>query len=154
MSNLTPQQCMEILGKTGEKIVSNYYSKQGKIVEQAINNFDSTKDMLVDGKKIEVKTQVPFVMKSSFTFKENQLRKCLNADYVVFVSVPNGTMKHYSDGKVYAIESKKLKYNFYTTKDGRKMVLVAIGQPDMEKLFNMSPEECQELQKYTISSWK
>lgn len=154
MSNLTPQQCMEILGKTGEKIVSNYYSRSGNVVEQSINNFDSTKDMLVDGKKIEVKTQVPFVMKSSFTFRKNQLRKCLNADTVIFVSVPNGKMKHYSDGKVYAIESKKLKYDFYTTKDGREMVLIAIGQPDMKKLFDMTSEECQELQKYTTSSWK
>lgn len=145
---------MEILGKTGEKIVSNYYSKQGKIVEQAINNFDSTKDMLIDGKKIEVKTQVPFVIKSSFTFKEKQLTKCLNADTVVFVSVPNSVKSHYSEGKVYAIESKNLKYDFYTTKDGRKMVMIAIGQPDMKELFQMSKEECQELQKYTISSWK
>lgn len=145
---------MEILGKTGEKIVSNYYSRNGSIVEQAINNFDSTKDMLVDGKKIEIKTQVPFVIKSSFTFRQNQLTKCLNADTVVFVSVPNSTKSHYSEGKVYAIESKKLKYDYYTTKDGRKMILIAIGQPDMKELFVMSEDECKELQKYTISSWK
>lgn len=154
MSNLTIQQCMEILGKTGEKIVSNYYSRSGNIVEQSINNFDSTKDMLVDGKKIEVKTQVPFVIKSAFTFRENQLTKCLNADTVVFVSVPNSIKSHYSEGKVYAIESKKLKYDFYTTKDGRKMVMIAIGQPDMKELFHMSNEECIELQKYSTSSWK
>jgi hypothetical protein len=154
MSNLTREQNIEILGKTGEKIVSNFFSKSGKIVEQAINNFDSTKDMVVDGKKIEVKTQVPFVLKSSFTFRKNQLRKCLNADQVVFVSIPNGTMKHYSDGKVYSIDSKKLKYDLYTTKDGREMVLINIGQPDMIELYKMSDEECKELMKYTTSSWK
>lgn len=154
MSNLSHSQSIEILGKTGEKIVSNFYSRNGKIVEQSINNFDSTKDMLVDGAKIEVKTQVPFVIKNAFTFRENQLRKCLNADGVVFVSVPNTTKPHYSDGKVYLIDSSKLKYSHYTTKDGRKMILIPIDQPDMIELYQMTEEECIELQKYTTSSWK
>jgi hypothetical protein len=145
---------MEILGKTGEKIVSNFYSRKGKIVEQSINNFDSGKDMMVDGAKVEVKTQVPFVIKNAFSFRKNQLRKCLNADGVVFVSVPNSVKPHWSDGKVYLIEPSALKYSFYTTKDGREMVLIPIDQPDMMEIYVMTQEECAELQKYTSSEWK
>lgn len=153
-NDLTHNQCIEILGKTGEKIISNFFSKIGKVVEHSINNFDSTKDMTVDGQKIEVKTQVPFVMKNAFTFKKNQLKKCLGVDKVIFVSVPNSIVSHYSAGKVYEIESSKLKYNFYITKDGRDMILIDINQPDMKELFQMSIDECKELQKYTVSSWK
>ena len=154
MSNLTREQNIEILGKTGEKIVANYYSRKGKIVEQAINHFDNTKDMTVDGSKVEVKTQVPVVLKNAFTFRKNQLRKCLSADGVVFVSVPNSVKPHWSDGKVYLIEPSKLKYNHYKTKDGRDMVLIPINQPDMMEMYQMTREECIELQKYTTSEWK
>lgn len=153
-NKLTREQNMEILGKTGEKIVSNFYSRKGKIVEQSINNFDSGKDMMVDGAKVEVKTQVPFVIKNAFSFRKNQLRKCLNADGVVFVSVPNSVKPHWSDGKVYLIEPSALKYSFYTTKDGREMVLIPIDQPDMMEIYVMTQEECAELQKYTSSEWK
>ena len=153
-NKLTREQNMEILGKTGEKIVSNFYSRKGKIVEQSINNFDSGKDMMVDGAKVEVKTQVPFVIKNAFSFRKNQLRKCLNADGVVFVSVPNSVKPHWSDGKVYLIEPSALKYSFYTTKDGREMVLIPINQPDMMEIYVMTQEECAELQKYTSSEWK
>lgn len=151
---LTREQNMEILGKTGEKIVANFYSRKGKIVEQAINHFDNTKDMTVDGAKVEVKTQVPFVLKNAFSFRKNQLRKCLSADGVVFVSVPNSVKPHWSDGKVYLIEPSKLKYNHYKTKDGREMVLIPINQPDMIEMYQISQEECGELQKYTSSEWK
>jgi hypothetical protein len=145
---------IEILGKTGEKIVSNLYSRQGKIVEMAIDNFDRCKDMLVDGSKVEVKTQVPFVLKNAFSFRKNQLRKCLNADFVTFVSVPNNVKPHWSDGKVYQIESSKMKYTSYNTNDGREMVLIPINQADMVEVYQMSQEECVELKKYTTSSWK
>lgn len=145
---------IEILGKTGEKIVSNFYSRQGKIVEMAIDNFDRCKDMLVDGSKVEVKTQVPFVLKNAFSFRKNQLRKCLNADFVTFVSVLNNVKPHRSDGRVYQIESSKMKYTHYTTNDGREMVLIPINQADMVEVYHMSQEECVELKKYTTSSWK
>ena len=38
-----------VLGQIGEKIVSNYYSRAGNIVEHSIDPFDRHKDLLVDG---------------------------------------------------------------------------------------------------------
>ena len=147
---------MELLGKTGEKIVVNLFSRQRHLVEYAINNFDSTKDIDVEGKKNEIKTQVPFYMKNAFTFKRSQLRKCLNVDSVIFVTamVPGSSYKHFSDGKVYMIESKELSYSFYTTKDGREMVIIPINQPNMIELYTMTEEENTELCRYTGSTWK
>ena len=150
---LTPEQNMEILGKTGEKIVCNFYSRKGKIVEQSINNYDSDKDLTVDGARIEVKTQVPFITKSSFTFKPNQLRKCLQADGIIFVSVPNKMRPHYSSGKVYLANPSDLKYNKHKTKDGRDMILVPITQDALQELFTLTEQECEELMKYSVSSW-
>ena len=78
----------QILGTIGEKIVANYMSRIGRIVEVATDPFDSTKDMKVNGKSLEVKTQVPFCTKKGFSIKPNQLPKCLNADYFVIVQAP------------------------------------------------------------------
>lgn len=139
------------LGRAGETIVTNYFNKQGALVEASVDQYDSEKDMLIDGKKIEVKTQVPFVMKNAFTIKSNQLKKCLSVDKVFFVSVPNATRKHFSDGKVYSIESEKLVYENYTTKDGRNMILIPIDQ--MKEEFALSDNEKSVLQRYSVSGW-
>lgn len=144
---------IEKLGRAGETIVINHFSRKGLLVESSVDQYDSQKDMLVNGKKVEVKTQVPFVVKDSFSFKKNQLRKCLNADIVVFVSVPNEKREHYSAGKVYSIKSQDLQYSDYVTKDGRDMILIPIKQEGMKELFAMSEEECKLLQSYSASGW-
>lgn len=141
------------LGRAGETIVINYFNRKGIVVESSVDQYDSQKDMLAKGKKIEVKTQVPFISKNSFSFKRDQLAKCLTVDWVFFVSVPNEKRKHYSSGKVYAIESKNLQYSGHETKDGRKMILVPIDQEGMKELFSMTEEECKILQRYSVSDW-
>jgi hypothetical protein len=141
------------LGRAGETIVLNYFSRKGVVVEASIDQYDSQKDMIVKNKKIEVKTQVPFVSKDSFSFKQNQLKKCLNADWVFFVSIPTKKREHFSTGKVYAIESKKMQYSGYQTKDGRDMILIPIKQESMKELFSMTEEECKILQRYSVSEW-
>lgn len=142
-----------MMGRAGETIVLNWFSSNGIVVKASVDQYDSQKDMIVEGKKIEVKTQVPFVIKDAFTFKDNQLRKCLQADYVYFVSVPNKTKPHHSDGKVYRIESSKMVYGTYRTKDGRTMITVPIKQAFMEFLFNMDFADACTLQKYSVSEW-
>lgn len=144
---------MEMLGRAGETIITNYCTKHGQIVEASVDQYDSEKDMLIDGLKCEIKTQVPWVTKNSFSFKPNQLKKCLNADRVIFISVPNATKPHWSDGKVFLIKSAEMKYTKTKTKDGRDMILIPIDQPGMDELFTISPEECKILQKYSVSAW-
>jgi hypothetical protein len=145
---------IEMLGRAGETIIANYCRKHGQIVDASVDQYDSEKDMIIDGLRCEVKTQVPWVVKNSFTFKPNQLKKCLNADRVIFISVPNGTKPHWSDGKVFLIKSSELQYKKDKTKDGRDMILVPINQPGMKELFTISEEERKILHKYSASAWK
>jgi len=142
------------LGRAGESIVLNWYSEQGMKVKASIDQYDSHKDALIDGKWAEVKTQVPFVYRDSFTIKPNQLRKCQNVCRLIFVSVPNAKENHYSAGKVYCIFPEDgLQYNKYTTKDGRDMILIPIKQDGMREIFEMTEEEQKILQRYSVSSW-
>jgi hypothetical protein len=141
------------LGQVGEIIVMNHFSKKGSVVEASINPYDRQKDMIIDDKKIEVKTQVPFVNKNAFTIRENQLKKCLEVDELFFISVPNKQKEHHSSGKVYIANPKTLQYKNYQTRDGRKMILIPIEQESVKEVFTMSEEECMMLQKYSISGW-
>lgn len=149
----THSKNIEMLGRAGETIIINYCTKHGQIVEASVDQYDSEKDMVIDGLKCEVKTQVPWVSKNSFTFKPNQLRKCLNADRVIFISVPNTFKPHWSDGKVFLIKSSEMQYDKAKTKNGRDMILIPIDQPGMNELFTISSEECIILQKYSSSSY-
>lgn len=77
-----------LLGMIGERIVAQALRKQGCIVEESLNVFDMDKDMLVDGKPCEVKTQVPFMIEDSFGVSPNQLPKIMRCHRVYFVAVP------------------------------------------------------------------
>lgn len=140
------------LGRAGESIIFNYFVKNGKKVEISVNQFDSQKDMIVEGKNVEVKTQVPFITKNSFSFKRNQLNKCMTADEVYFISVPT-KKNHFSEGKVYSIRGSDIEYKEFKTKDGRDMILVPIEQKNMKIVFEVSGEEKELLVKYSSSNW-
>ena len=144
---------MEKLGKAGEFIISNACTKAGQKVILSEDQYDSKKDMIIDGLRVEVKTQVPFVYKNAFTFKPNQLKKCLSVDRVIFISVPNEKIAHHSDGKVYIIKPDEMKYSKYRTKDGRDMILIPINQPAMKEIYVLSPKQRKMLQQYSVSSW-
>lgn len=139
------------LGELGEKFVGEHYTTLNHQVILSDNKFDSEKDMTIDGFKVEVKTQVPFIMKDAFTIKLNQLKKCYRADVVYFVSVPTGVRKHYSDGKVYRITQGNFKVDVHTTKDGREMAIIPIKQ--LEEVFTLTPKQCKILQEHSISAW-
>ena len=81
-------QAIDILGRTGEKIIANMLIELGLNVQESIDHFDREKDFLVDGKKVEVKTEQPYVLMNCFSFRENQLRKCRSVDVLYFVSIP------------------------------------------------------------------
>lgn len=143
---------ISMLGRAGETIILNHFVKKGKNVEVSVNQFDSQKDMLVEGKSIEVKTQVPFITKNSFSFKKNQLKKCVSADEVYFISVPTNK-KHFSEGKVYSIRGSDIEYKEFKTRDGREMILIPIEQKNMREVFEVSSEEKELLVKYSSSNW-
>lgn len=142
------------LGRAGETLVSNFFVRNGMLVESSIDQHDSEKDMIIGGKKAEIKTQVPFVTKDAFTFKPKQLKKCLNVDVVIFVSVPCPNTNHFSFGKVYMINPNKMDWYRRRTKGGRTMILIPINQKYMVELFEMTQEEIEKLKSYSVSEWR
>jgi hypothetical protein len=151
---MTKEELMNELGLAGEKIVINMLSGEGCRIESSINKYDSEKDLMVDGQyKVEVKTQVPFIMKNSFTFKPNQLRKCRSVDALYFVSVPAPRHTDKWAGWIFRVEPKNFVTTTYRTKDGREMILINREQPALIPVRKMSDEEARELQKYTVSEY-
>ena len=151
---MTKEELMNELGLAGEKIVINMLSGEGCKIESSINKYDSEKDLMVDGQyKVEVKTQVPFIMKNSFTFKPNQLRKCRSVDVLYFVSVPAPRHTDKWAGWIFRVEPKNFVTTTYRTKDGREMILINREQPALIPVKKMSDEEARELQKYTVSEY-
>jgi len=151
---MTKEELMNELGLAGEKIVINMLSSEGCRIESSINKYDSEKDLMVDGQyKVEVKTQVPFIMKNSFTFKPNQLRKCRSVDVLYFVSVPPPRHHDKWAGWIFRVEPKNFVTTTYRTKDGREMILINREQPALVPVKKMTDEEAKELQKYTVSGY-
>ena len=78
------------LGKMGEISIGNYLTEQGHKVIYSIDPYDNTGDMYVDGELAEVKTQVPWISKASFTIRSNQLKKCRTVKRLYIVALPHG----------------------------------------------------------------
>ena len=145
---------IDILGRMGEKIVANYLRKHGRPVEEAIDHFDREKDMVVDGKFVEVKTEQAFVYKDAFSFRENQLNKCSRVDELYFVSVPPLIKPDYKwGGWIFKTDPSAFTVSKYRTKQGVDMLLIAIEQPALTPWVKMTDEEIAELSKYAQSSY-
>jgi hypothetical protein len=150
---MTKDELMNELGLMGEKIVINLLNEEGRKVKTSIDKYDSEKDLLADGKKVEVKTQVPFIMKNAFSFKPNQLRKCRSVDELYFVSVPAERHTDKWEGWIFKADPKEFVTTEYRTKDGRNMLLISREQKALTPIKRMSDEEMKELQKYTVSGY-
>ena len=151
---MTKEELMNELGLAGEKIVINMLSEEGCKVKTSIDKYDSEKDLLVDGQyKVEVKTQVPFVMQNAFTFKPNQLRKCRSVDVLYFVSVPPPRNHDKWAGWIFRAHPQHFLTRTYRTKDGREMILIDREQSALVPVRKMSDDEMKELQKYTVSGY-
>ena len=153
MKNMTKEEMMNELGLAGEKIIINMLSEEGCKIKSSVDKFDSEKDLLVNDKKVEVKTQVPFIMQNAFTFKPNQLNKCRSVDVLYFVSVPAPRHSDKWAGWIFRAEPKEFKTRNYTTKDGRNMILIDREQKALKPVRKMTEQEMAELQKYTVSGY-
>ena len=119
---------MNQLGMAGEKLVSSFFRSLGHTVEESLSTYDSVKDMIVDGKTCEVKTQMPFYTENSFTMKKNQLTKCRNVDKLIFVEAPSSK----SDViKIWEAPKETRKFRTKATKDGRNMYLLDKGRMNL-----------------------
>jgi len=120
-----------LLGMLGEKIVAKHLRDRGCTVNESLNIFDSEKDMEVDGNKVEVKTQVPFLMMNSFTISISQLRKIQNSHRVYWISVPPGKAHDALAGYIFEMDPAIAHGHRYTLKNGREMVAYKRNQPGM-----------------------
>jgi len=119
---------MNQLGMSGEKLVSSFFRSLGHTVEESLSTYDNVKDMIVDGKTCEVKTQMPFYTENSFTMKKNQLTKCRNVDKLIFVEAPSSK----SDViKIWEAPKETRKFRTKATKDGRNMYLLDKGRMNL-----------------------
>lgn len=141
------------LGLMGEKIVQGYLSKKGSIIEPSINKFDNRKDMICDGKSVEVKTQIPFIFANSLSIKDDQIRKCRSVDELYFVTVPSSGKYYKWSGWIFKVLSKTFVVKNYTTKLGVKMKLIPIDQPSVIPVEKINDDHIAELMKYTSSGY-
>ena len=144
---------MDILGRMGEKYVANVLMKEGVNVEQSLNHFDHIKDMIGDGKTVEVKTQVPFIVENAFSMKPNQLFKCRNVDVLYFISIPVSGRNYKHAGWLFRIDPKTFKTKNRKTKDGREMVLIPIEQESVTPIHKIDDGIISEMMKYSVSEY-
>jgi hypothetical protein len=142
-----------MLGNYGETVLSDILRNEGYEVRSSMDPFDRKKDLTVNGATVEVKTQVPFFSESAFSIGENQYRKCMNVDFVAFISVPvRSSYTNKYDGKIYVADSKQLEWRKRRTYDGRTMYLAKIDQPAMIECHTITnPEILKNLSRLTTS---
>lgn len=148
------QQAIEFLGKTGEKIIANLLNAEGLRVEYALNNYDKEKDFLVDGKKVEVKTEQPYVMKNAISIRDTQVRKCRSVDVLYFVTVPPLFNRSYKwGGWIFRVEPENFTYKPYVTSFGVSMVAIPIEQDAVIPIRELTKDEINELMRYAQSAY-
>lgn len=143
----------EVLGKLGEEIVLNYLQHHGFDAKFSTNQFDRVRDIIVDGKNLEVKTMVPWVNQRCWTVRESQLNKLLNSDIVAFVTVGNDQIPTDHDNKVYYMPGSAMRIETKETRDGRKMLCIPFDMKGVRKLFDLSEEDSKRLKEASISGW-
>jgi len=130
-----------MLGMVGERIVAHFLRKQGHTIEEALDPFDSEKDMLMDGSKIEVKTQVPFLVEDSFGVSPNQLPKLRGNHRVYFVSVPPNKNVDPNAGCIYELDSTDaFKCHRRTLGSGREVLCIPRNQIAMKIIGKIEDE--------------
>lgn len=142
---------MKKLGKTGERLVAEFFKQIGSVVEMSEDDYDSEKDMIVDGLNVEVKTQSIYrsfphngdkipaftvdIHQECDKIKINQLSKCLNVDRLIFIARSSSFNK-----KVVIYEAPSLgKRHFHIIQNSKDKRYVA-GFPisDMKELVSIT----------------
>lgn len=141
------------LGELGEKIVANYESSRGNKVFLSLDPYDSNKDLWVNDKRCEVKTQIPFFSKNGFSFKKSQINKITSCDRLYIVSVDPGSEQysHFSEltNRVYIVEEPSKLVIGRTTCSLGEMCYIRIS--DTKPYFEITDPTAKELLTYYSS---
>lgn len=142
-----------LLGIMGERIVASILRKRGHLVEESLNVFDDEKDMLVDGKRVEVKTQVPYMIEDSFAVLPYQLKKLKGCDLVYFISVPLKAQDPLA-GAIFEIDlnSDDAKAHRVERHDGQTVICFPRRQKEMKLIDQITDEGVlEQLRKLSTS---
>lgn len=82
-------QRVEALGALGERTIMKWFNYHGITGSMSSDKFDDQKDMVVEGRTVEVKTLMPIFKYNSFCLPEQQGFKCDNVDRLIFIKVPH-----------------------------------------------------------------
>lgn len=138
-------------GDLGEKLVAKYFRGLGYDVEESLDLFDRKKDMMINEETCEVKTQQPWHSENAFSVKENQMKKCLSVDHLIFVETPSENNNY--EVKLYEFPKDKRQTKIRTTSDNRKMYLFSKVNGNL--LTSISePVIVEQFKKYMMSAWR
>jgi len=76
------------LGDLGENTIKDLHIKHGYEVVMSEDRYDKVKDMFINGVKSEIKTLTRIKNETAFFLANNQLKKCLEVDRLIFVEIP------------------------------------------------------------------
>jgi hypothetical protein len=85
---LNHSQRIKKLGDVGEYLIKDIGVQNNRKVEMSEDSHDSVKDMLIDNIETEVKTLTRIKNKEAFFLADQQLKKCLSVDRLIFVEIP------------------------------------------------------------------
>lgn len=151
---MTPDEKHVNLGQVGEKLVRNYLASQGAMIIDSVNPYDREKDFIADGKRIEIKTQIPFVTQNAITFVPKQAKKLLNADRVFFVVVPSDQHHEYN-GTILEIDMKKANIIDRQLRNGDLKHMIKLDDPAVTMVHRITDQkELNLLTGYSTSDFK
>lgn len=143
------------LGDIGEKIAIAHYSSLGHKVVPSYNPYDNQKDLLVDGKRYEVKTQQPHVKLRALTIQKNQLRKCSNKDTrLVYITTEAEFSPLFKWNNCFFEIDSDFEHFSYETREGTEMIAIPIEQPAVHLIKKLEGDAAHELKKQRQSNYK
>jgi hypothetical protein len=123
---------MEKLGRKGERLVEAFFEMQDCDVCMSGDKFDSYKDMTIDGETVEVKTQIPMIVKKSFMVNQDQYWKCSQVNRLFFIEIPyDNRYGKNSTVNIYECPPSNRDAEKYITKDGRHMLMYPIEECEL-----------------------
>jgi hypothetical protein len=140
------------LGKMGEICVGNWASTHGKVVIHSIDPFDRQKDLVIDGKKVEVKTQIPYIIENSFTISPYHLHKCRYVDELYFVALPSPNPRFSYDGQgwIYHVDPKLFTYREVVKRNDERVFLIDMKQSAVIRVKEIDQGDIDQMMKYSV----
>ena len=143
--NITEKERMKILGDLGEKIYANHCSSLGHKIHLSLNPFDMEKDILVDDKRKEIKTQTRYVVNNCCSLKLNQIEKCKKG--FIWIECPTDRSPQ---ARMWEIK-EGFKFGKSTRNNGEERYDVYMDQEKMVFIKDLSPEEYKYLKFYSTN---